>query len=158
MSVAAGERLVVETGHWVAVVPYWAAWPFETLLLPSAPTLRLDALTTAQADDLAVALRRADDALRQPVPVFVPVFDGLARRAARRRTADDDANRHWQLHAHFYPPLLRSATVRKFMVGFEMLARRSATSRRRPPRSGCARSATPCTIGSARRAAQAEGA
>jgi UDPglucose--hexose-1-phosphate uridylyltransferase len=117
----AGERVVVETAHWLAVVPYWAAWPFETLLIPKAHTLRLDALTAVQADDLAVAVRRLttryDNLFRCSFPYSMG-WHGAPHEAGR---ADDAALRHWQLHAHFYPPLLRSASVRKFMVGFEML-------------------------------------
>lgn len=118
---AAGERVVVDTDHWLAVVPYWAAWPFETLLLPKAHTLRLDALSAVQADDLAVAVRRLTtryDNLFQCSFPYSMGWHGAPHEAGR---ADDAALRHWQLHAHFYPPLLRSATVRKFMVGFEML-------------------------------------
>ncbi|MFG6488135.1 UDP-glucose--hexose-1-phosphate uridylyltransferase [Roseateles sp. BYS78W] len=118
---AAGERVVVETEHWLAVVPYWAAWPFETLLLPKAHTLRLDALKPRQADDLADAVRRLttryDNLFRCSFPYSMG-WHGAPHEAGR---ADDATLKHWQLHAHFYPPLLRSATVRKFMVGFEML-------------------------------------
>ena len=112
-----GERVVVETDHWLAVVPYWAAWPFETLLLPKAHVARLPDLSVAQRDDLAVAMKkvtsRYDNLFMCSFPYSMgwhgaPFLDG------------DQA--HWQLHAHFYPPLLRSATVRKFMVGYEMLA------------------------------------
>ena len=112
-----GERVVVETEHWLAVVPYWAAWPFETLLLPKAHVARLPDLSDAQRDDLAVAMKkvtsRYDNLFMCSFPYSMgwhgaPFLDG------------DQA--HWQLHAHFYPPLLRSATVRKFMVGYEMLA------------------------------------
>lgn len=118
---AAGERIVVETTHWLAIVPYWAAWPFETLLLPKAHTLRLEALSPAQAGDLAEAVKRLTtryDNLFQCSFPYSMGWHGAPHEAGR---ADDAALRHWQLHAHFYPPLLRSATVRKFMVGFEML-------------------------------------
>jgi UDPglucose--hexose-1-phosphate uridylyltransferase len=118
---AAQERVVVETEHWLAVVPFWAAWPFETLLLPKARVLRLESLSAVQADDLAVAVRRLttryDNLFRTSFPYSMG-WHGAPHQAGR---ADDDSLRHWQLHAHFYPPLLRSATVRKFMVGFEML-------------------------------------
>jgi UDPglucose--hexose-1-phosphate uridylyltransferase len=114
---AGGPRVVVETKHWLAIVPWWAAWPFETLLLPRFAVQRLDQLDDAQRDDLAVVLKeltaRYDNLFRCSFPYSMgwhgaPFVD----------TATD----HWQLHAHFYPPLLRSASVRKFMVGFEMLA------------------------------------
>lgn len=118
---AAQQRVVVETEHWLAVVPYWAAWPFETLLLPKAHTLRLDALSPAQAADLADAVKRLTtryDNLFQCSFPYSMGWHGAPHEAGAARDADQQ---HWQLHAHFYPPLLRSATVRKFMVGFEML-------------------------------------
>lgn len=112
-----GERVVVRTDYWLAVVPYWATWPFETLLLPRFPVQRLPQLDAAQRADLGLALKRLasryDNLFRCSFPYSMgwhgAPFDG-----------GDPAP--WQLHAHFYPPLLRSATVRKFMVGFEMLA------------------------------------
>lgn len=112
-----GARTVVETRHWLAVVPYWAAWPFETLLLPKRPIQRLPDLDGESSADLVLALKkltsRYDNLFQGSFPYSMgwhgaPFIDG------------DHA--HWQLHAHFYPPLLRSATVRKFMVGYEMLA------------------------------------
>jgi UDPglucose--hexose-1-phosphate uridylyltransferase len=111
------ERVVVQTTHWLAVVPFWATWPFETLLLPRFAVQRLPQLEAAQRSDLAQALReltaRYDNLFRCSFPYSMgwhsAPFDGSSAP-------------HWQLHAHFYPPLLRSATVRKFMVGFEMLA------------------------------------
>lgn len=116
---AAGERVVVETAHWLAVVPYWATWPFETLLLPRFAVQRLPQLTPEQRADLAVALQkltsRYDNLFRCSFPYSMG-WHGAPFGA------DEAGASAWQLHAHFYPPLLRSATVRKFMVGFEMLA------------------------------------
>jgi UDPglucose--hexose-1-phosphate uridylyltransferase len=99
------------------LVPFWAAWPFETLLLPRLALQRLPQLDRDARRDLAAVLgeltARYDNLFRCSFPYSMgwhgAPFDG--RDAAP-----------WQLHAHFYPPLLRSATVRKFMVGFEMLA------------------------------------
>jgi len=114
---ADGARTVVETAHWLAVVPYWAAWPFETLLLPKAHVPRLTGLSAEQKADLAIALKkltsRYDNLFRCSFPYSMG-WHGAPN--------DGTAGEHWQLHAHFYPPLLRSATVRKFMVGYEMLA------------------------------------
>ena len=112
-----GERVVVQTEHWLAVVPFWATWPFETLLLPRFAVQRLPQLTGLQRADLAMAIKkltsRYDNLFQCSFPYSMgwhgAPFDG------------SDAT-PWQLHAHFHPPLLRSATVRKFMVGFEMLA------------------------------------
>jgi len=122
---ADSERVVVKTDHWLAIVPYWAAWPFETLLLPRFPVQRLEDLTREQRADLALALKqlttRYDNLFQTSFPYSMgwhgapyPTIDSAADK-----DADTPA---WQLHAHFYPPLLRSASVRKFMVGFEMLA------------------------------------
>ncbi|MFZ1872528.1 MAG: galactose-1-phosphate uridylyltransferase [Chania sp.] len=114
---ANGSRTVVETEHWLAVVPYWAAWPFETLLLPKAGVQRLTDLTPAQSSDLAIALKKLTSRYDNLFQCSFPYSMGW--HGAPFNAAD---NRHWQLHAHFYPPLLRSASVRKFMVGYEMLA------------------------------------
>ena len=114
---AAGERVVVQTAHWLAVVPWWATWPFETLLLPRFAVQRLPQLTPAQRDDLAEALRRLTSRYDNLFRCSFPYSMGW-----HGAPFDGTAGLHWQLHAHFYPPLLRSATVRKFMVGFEMLA------------------------------------
>ncbi|HEX3920235.1 MAG TPA: UDP-glucose--hexose-1-phosphate uridylyltransferase [Caulobacteraceae bacterium] len=114
----AGERIVVANDSFAALVPYWAVWPFETLVLPRRPVGALAELDAAECDDLAAllsALTRAYDALfATPCPYSM----GFHQRPAK--AAPDEA--HFTLHAHFYPPLLRSATIRKFMVGFEMLA------------------------------------
>lgn len=114
---ALGERVVVQTDHWLAVVPYWATWPFETLLLPRFAVQRLPELDPVRRDDLALALReltaRYDNLFQCSFPY------SMGWHGAPFGEAESG---HWQLHAHFYPPLLRSATVRKFMVGFEMLA------------------------------------
>jgi UDPglucose--hexose-1-phosphate uridylyltransferase len=124
----AGERVVVETAHWLAVVPYWASWPFETLLLPRFAVRRLEDLNPEQRADLALALKRLTtryDNLFQTSFPYSMGWHGAPYRpqgeadAGKDNNGSDDA---WQLHAHFYPPLLRSASVRKFMVGFEMLA------------------------------------
>ena len=110
------ERIVVETEHWVVVVPYWAVWPFETLLLPKAQVKRLTELTDAQAKDLAVILKKLTTKYDNLFETSFPYSMGF-----HAAPFNGEENDHWQLHAHFYPPLLRSATVRKFMVGYEML-------------------------------------
>ena len=114
---ALGVRVVVQTAHWLAVVPYWATWPFETLLLPRFAVTRLDGLDPDQTADLALALKRLTSRYDNLFSASFPYSMGW--HGAPFDAADPAP---WQLHAHFYPPLLRSATVRKFMVGFEMLA------------------------------------
>ena len=112
-----GERVVVQTRHWLAIVPFWATWPFETLLLPRFALQRLPQLDAEQRDDLALALReltiRYDNLFQTSFPY------SMGWHGAPFDARDPSP---WQLHAHFYPPLLRSASVRKFMVGYEMLA------------------------------------
>ncbi|MDG2959460.1 galactose-1-phosphate uridylyltransferase [Bisgaard Taxon 10/6] len=110
------ERVVVETEHWLALVPYWAVWPFETLLLPKTHVKRLTELSAEQAQDLAVILKKLTTKYDNLFETSFPYSMGF--HAAPFNGED---NEHWQLHAHFYPPLLRSATIRKFMVGYEML-------------------------------------
>ncbi|RJG21289.1 UDP-glucose--hexose-1-phosphate uridylyltransferase [Massilia cavernae] len=114
---ASEERVVVSTEYWLAVVPYWAGWPFETLLLPRFPVQRLEDLSAAQRTDLALALQRLTTRYDNVFQCSFPYSMGWHGAPYGL----DDAT-GWQLHAHFYPPLLRSASVRKFMVGFEMLA------------------------------------
>jgi UDPglucose--hexose-1-phosphate uridylyltransferase len=114
---AGGPRVVVETAHWLAIVPWWASWPFEALLLPRFAVQRLSDLSPDQRIDLAIALKqltaRYDNLFRCSFPY------SMGWHGAPFTQGPKD---HWQLHAHFYPPLLRSASVRKFMVGYEMLA------------------------------------
>lgn len=114
---AESERLVEANDAWLAFVPFWATWPFETLLVPRAAAARLPDLDASQRNalaDIIGKLTRRYDAL---FGVSFPYSMGW-----HGAPFDGGAAPHWQLHAHFYPPLLRSATVRKFMVGYEMLA------------------------------------
>jgi len=112
-------RVVVENDDWVAVVPYWAVWPFEILLLPRRHVLRLPDLIDPERDALADILKRLLTRYDNLFEVSFPYSMGWHGAPTGPDLAKDNA--HWQLHAHFYPPLLRSATVKKFMVGYEML-------------------------------------
>jgi UDPglucose--hexose-1-phosphate uridylyltransferase len=112
-----GSRTVVETEHWIAVVPYWAAWPFETLLLPKFACARLTDVNTAQKADLAIAIKKLTSRYDNLFQCSFPYSMGW-----HGAPNNLESTQHWQVHGHFYPPLLRSATVRKFMVGYEMLA------------------------------------
>jgi UDPglucose--hexose-1-phosphate uridylyltransferase len=114
---ALGERVVVQTQHWLAVVPYWATWPFETLLLPRFAVQQLPQLNPLQRADLALALKQLTSRYDNLFQCSFPYSMGW-----HGAPFDGQDMTPWQLHAHFYPPLLRSASVRKFMVGFEMLA------------------------------------
>ncbi|MCB9152378.1 MAG: UDP-glucose--hexose-1-phosphate uridylyltransferase [Caldilineaceae bacterium] len=110
------ERLVVESTHWVALVPFWAVWPFETLLLPRRHVTQLPDLSDAERADLAQILKRLTTRYDNLFETSFPYSMGW-----HGQSSDGADHPHWQLHAHFYPPLLRSATIKKFMVGFEML-------------------------------------
>jgi len=113
----AGERLVCENESFTALVPFWAVWPFETLVLARRPVTSLEQLDDSGRNDLADILgrltRRYDNLFAVPFPYSM---------GFHQRPSDGQDHPEWRLHAHFYPPLLRSATVRKFMVGYEMLA------------------------------------
>ncbi|MEX0324972.1 MAG: UDP-glucose--hexose-1-phosphate uridylyltransferase [Puniceicoccaceae bacterium] len=112
-----GERVICANDDWAVVVPYWATWPFETLLLPRFEISRMTDLDDRRAASLAPVLKE-----------LLMRYDGLFNcdfpysMGWHGAPFDGGAGEHWQLHAHFYPPLLRSATVKKFMVGFEMMA------------------------------------
>jgi len=120
--VAHGERVVCLNESWVAVVPFWAVWPFETLLLPRFAVQRLPELTALQRQHLAQLLSELTARYDNLFQCSFPYSMGWHGAPWPGRPGPAEPAPHWQLHAHFYPPLLRSATVRKFMVGFEMLA------------------------------------
>ncbi|MBU1176064.1 MAG: UDP-glucose--hexose-1-phosphate uridylyltransferase [Alphaproteobacteria bacterium] len=110
-------RVLYENANWVVLVPYWAIWPFETMLLPKWPIRSMEEMTAAERFTLAEALSfvtiRYDNLFKTSFPYSM---------GFHQQPTDGGDHPEWQMHAHFYPPLLRSATVRKFMVGFEMLA------------------------------------
>ncbi|HVM31013.1 MAG TPA: UDP-glucose--hexose-1-phosphate uridylyltransferase [Candidatus Limnocylindrales bacterium] len=112
---AGGEREVEADEEWLIVVPFWAAWPYETLFIPRRPVSRLPDLDTGQRDALTERLigmlNRYDDLFDMPFPYSMGWHQAPYG-------ADSD---HWQLHAHIYPPLL-TADRRKFMVGYELLS------------------------------------
>ena len=111
------ERIVIQNEDWVVLLPYWATWPYETLLLPRRQVLRLPDLDNSERTSLAEILKRLLTRYDNLFEVSFPYSMGW--HGAPSGIGDF---MHWQLHAHFYPPLLRSATVKKFMVGYEMLA------------------------------------
>lgn len=113
----AGERVVFQNDSWAAVVPFWAVWPFETMLLPKFPARRMTDLSATQVEGLASILKDLLSAYDRLFATEFPYSMGW-----HGAPFDGSAGDHWLLHAHFYPPLLRSATVKKFMVGYEMMA------------------------------------
>ena len=117
-----GSRIVVEGKHWFAVVPFWALWPFETLLLPkSEQVTRLTSLPESHRLDLAETMRRLLVRYDNLFQCSFPYSMGW-HGAPFLPPAGENPGEYWQLHAHFYPPLLRSSSVKKFLVGYEMLA------------------------------------
>ncbi len=114
---AAGERVIFSNEHFVALVPWWATWPFETLLVSRRHLGALPTLSDDERDGLADALKRITTRFDNLFQTSFPYTMGF-----HQSPVGETAYPEWHFHAHFYPPLLRSATVRKFMVGFEMLA------------------------------------
>jgi len=117
LELAAQERIVDENESFVAVVPFWALWPFETMLISKRHMTAIDGLVDAERDGLADILKRVTGRYDRLFRVSFPYSMGF-----HQRPTDGERHDEWHLHAHFYPPLLRSATVRKFLVGYEMLA------------------------------------
>jgi UDPglucose--hexose-1-phosphate uridylyltransferase len=113
---AGGERVVYANDSFVVLVPFWAAWPFETIVLPRRAVACLNELSATERNDLADALAHLTSTYDRLFDAPFPYTMGLHQRPCREASAG------FVFHIHFYPPLLRSATVRKFMVGFEMLA------------------------------------
>ncbi|QGM44411.1 UDP-glucose--hexose-1-phosphate uridylyltransferase [Methylocystis heyeri] len=113
----ARERIVCENDSFVAVAPFWAVWPFELLLLSKRHLGAIDQFTEPEKRDLAAMLKsvcvRYDNLFQTPFPYTM---------GFHQRPTDGGDYPHWHFHGHFYPPLLRSASIRKFMVGFELLA------------------------------------
>jgi UDPglucose--hexose-1-phosphate uridylyltransferase len=114
---ADGARIVDANEHFVALVPFWAVWPFETLVLPRSHRGALPELADPERDGLADLLGRLARRYDRLFGVTFPYSMGV-----HQAPTDGEAYPELHLHAHFYPPLLRSATVRKFMVGYELLA------------------------------------
>lgn len=112
-----GSRVVMEDEKFVVLVPFWAIWPFETMVLSRRHLTGMDQLTAAETGALAAVLQRVTQAYDRLFNTPFPYSLGF-----HQRPTDGAAHDEWHLHAHFLPPLLRSASVRKFMVGYELLA------------------------------------
>ncbi len=112
----AQDRVIFENDHFAVVVPWWAVWPFETMVLPKRHFGGFPELSADERDGLADALKQITSRYDKLFDVSFPYTMGF-----HQSPVNNGAHPEWHFHAHFYPPLLRSATVRKFMVGFEML-------------------------------------
>ena len=111
------ERLVDENASWMAVVPFWAVWPFETMVMPRRHIGAIDGLDDAERNGLADILKRLTARYDRLFAVPFPYSMGF-----HQSPTDGETHPEWHMHLHFHPPLLRSATVRKFLVGYELLA------------------------------------
>jgi UDPglucose--hexose-1-phosphate uridylyltransferase len=111
------ERVVCENDGFAIVVPYWAVWPFETLLLSKRHVAAIDEFSVNESDLLADILRQITTRYDNLFKTSFPYSMGFHQRPSDRRSHPE-----WHFHGHYYPPLLRSATVQKFMVGYELLA------------------------------------
>ncbi len=112
-----GRRVVLANADFVVLVPYWAVWPFEVLILPRRQVTGPDEMTKAETISLAQVIMATTAAYNRLFETEMPYSMGF-----HARPSDGGDYPAWQFHAHIYPPLLRSATVRKHLVGFEMLA------------------------------------
>ncbi|MBO6258819.1 MAG: UDP-glucose--hexose-1-phosphate uridylyltransferase [Succinivibrio sp.] len=111
------ERIIFETEYFVALVPFWAFWPFETMILPKFAVSSIDRLNEELRNDLALAVKQLTTRYDNLFECSFPYSMGW-----HNAPTDGEEHPEWQMHAHYYPPLLRSATVKKFVAGFELLA------------------------------------
>jgi UDPglucose--hexose-1-phosphate uridylyltransferase len=117
LEIESGERLICANDSFYALVPFWAIWPFETMLISKRHTTGMDDFNETERTGLADILKRLTSSYDKLFQVSFPYSMGF-----HQRPTDGQAHPEWHFHGHFYPPLLRSATIRKFMVGYELLA------------------------------------
>ncbi len=110
-------RILFENEHFVALVPFWAVWPFEAMLIPKRPMTNITEMTEEESRAFAAAYRQLTIRYDNLFQVSFPYSAGI-----HQAPTDGELHPEWHWHMVFYPPLLRSATVKKFMVGYEMLA------------------------------------
>ena len=110
------ERIVIENNNFVALVPFWAIWPFETLIICKRPITKITDFTANEIEDYASILKLLTIKYDNLFETSFPYSSGI-----HQAPTDGELHPEWQFHMHFYPPLLRSATVKKFMVGYEMM-------------------------------------
>ena len=112
-----GERIVYANDHFVVLVPFWAIWPYETMIVPKRRVARITDLTDEEVASYALAIKILTSKYDNVFKTSFPYSSGIHQ-------APTDGKEHlaWHLHMSFYPPLLRSATVKKFMVGYELFA------------------------------------
>lgn len=111
------ERIVIENEHFVALVPFWAIWPFETMIISKRHITKITEFTSDETTAFATILKQLTTKYDNLFATSFPYSSGI-----HQAPTDGEEHPEWQFHMHFYPPLLRSATVKKFMVGYEMMA------------------------------------
>jgi UDPglucose--hexose-1-phosphate uridylyltransferase len=116
LELQSGERLICENDEFAVVIPFWAVWPFETLLMSKRHFASVEELAGREAGSLADILRRITIRYDNLFETSFPYSMGF-----HQRPTDGQDYPEWHFHAHYFPPLLRSATVQKFMVGYELL-------------------------------------
>jgi UDPglucose--hexose-1-phosphate uridylyltransferase len=110
------ERIVIENNHFVALVPFWAIWPFETMIVSKRAVTKITDLTSEEVSHFALILKQLTTKYDNLFETSFPYSSGI-----HQSPTDGLEHPEWHFHMHFYPPLLRSATVKKFMVGYEMM-------------------------------------
>lgn len=109
------ERIIYQNNHFVVLTPFWAIWPFETMIIPKKQQTNISELNEAQSMSFADAIAKITRAYDKLFSCSFPYSSGI-----HQAPTNGEPNNHWHWHMSFYPPLLRSATVKKFMVGYEM--------------------------------------
>jgi UDPglucose--hexose-1-phosphate uridylyltransferase len=112
----AKERIVIENKNFVALVPFWAIWPFETMIICKRHITKITDFTLVEIEDYASILKLLTIKYDNLFETSFPYSSGI-----HQAPTDGELHPEWQFHMHFYPPLLRSASVKKFMVGYEMM-------------------------------------
>lgn len=110
------ERIVCSNEHFVALVPFWAVWPFETIIISNKHLQNIGQFSVTETTGFADIISQLTQKYDKLFDTSFPYSSGI-----HQSPTNGEANFHWHFHMHFYPPLLRSATVKKFMVGYEML-------------------------------------
>ena len=111
------ERIVYTNNSFAVAVPFWAVWPFETIVIPKRKIANILQLTEKEKEDFADALKVTTSKYDNMFQTSFPYSSGI-----HQAPTDGKEHKEWHMHMHFYPPLLRSASIKKFMVGYEMLA------------------------------------
>jgi UDPglucose--hexose-1-phosphate uridylyltransferase len=111
----ANDRIIYQNDDFVVLIPFWAVWPFETMIIPKRHHRHIAEISEKESLTFADAISKITKAYDQLFLCSFPYSSGI-----HQAPTNGESNKHWHWHMSFYPPLLRSATVKKFMVGYEM--------------------------------------